>query len=171
MAALAQYRPRLATVLDWVKEEQLPEVLDWAEEAAQYVEYVLIVPKVVGAVSRLPRRIGGKDVVLAYSVPTRYGASAVPLWEFAGWPVHLLGGSPHKQIEVWYHLSNIADVVSVDGNYYLMKAVRYCEYWIWPGQWLQVGPVVDAPYSAFRRSCENIIEAWQRVTGGYDHRE
>lgn len=37
MIALAQHRPALATVLDWEREDQLPEVLDWAEEASQYV--------------------------------------------------------------------------------------------------------------------------------------
>lgn len=40
MAELARLRPTMATVLDWEREQQLPEVLEWAEEAAQYVELV-----------------------------------------------------------------------------------------------------------------------------------
>ncbi len=62
MAALATYRPRLCTVLDWEREEQLDEVLSWADEAAQYVsEAVIIIPKVHNAIRRLPRRIRIRD--------------------------------------------------------------------------------------------------------------
>ena len=75
MVELEKHRPVMATVLDWEQEEQLGEVLSWAEEAAQYVERVLLIPKVIGGIERLPRKIGGADVVLAYSVPTRYGGT------------------------------------------------------------------------------------------------
>lgn len=92
MAKLAEAKPDLATVLDWEREEQLPEVLSWAEEAAPYVgTAILIIPKVPGLVPLIPRRVSSKDVWLAYSVPTAYGGSPLCLWEFAGWPVHLLG--------------------------------------------------------------------------------
>lgn len=90
--ALAEKRPALATVLDWEREEQLPEVLAWAQEAAQYAsEAVIIIPKVIGGIEKLPREIGGKPVRLGYSVPTKFGATSVPQWEFRGWPVHLPG--------------------------------------------------------------------------------
>lgn len=176
MAALAQHRPVMATVLDWEREEQLTTVLSWAEEAAQYVERVLLVPKVQGGVAQLPRRIGGRDVVLAYSVPTRYGGTALPIWDFAGWPLHLLGGSPHAQMATWAYLRNVGDVVTADGNYAQKMATRYCQFWTpgnarnarnryWPtlleadgDRWRQ-----DAPYEAFRRSCENIRRAWGEV--------
>ena len=38
MDALARYRPYMASVLDWETPEQLPAVMSWAEEAAQYCE-------------------------------------------------------------------------------------------------------------------------------------
>jgi hypothetical protein len=178
MRALSEHRPTMATVLDWVQDEQLDEVLDWAEEAAQFVsELIMVVPKVMGGVGRLPRRIGGKTVVLGYSVPTRYGGTGLPAWEFAGWPVHLLGGSPHKQMELWRYLANIARVVSVDGNMTNLMATRYCQFWApgtacyardrwWPTLAEADGELwgQDAPYEAFRRSCKNIIAAWQRIT-------
>lgn len=121
MAALRQYRPRLATVLDWEREEQLHDVLAWADEAARYVtEAVIIIPKVMGCIPRLPRTIRGKQVRLGYSVPTRYAGTGVPKREFTGWPLHLLGGSPQKQ----YRLAHERgwDVASADGNYIQKQA-------------------------------------------------
>lgn len=94
MAALAEQRPHIASVLDLESADQLNEVLSWAEEAAQWVAVVVIIPKAFGAIQCLPRRIAGAEVRLGYSVPTSYGGTAVPIWEFEGWPVHLLGGSP-----------------------------------------------------------------------------
>jgi len=179
MAALVEHRPAMATVLDWERAEQLAEVLDWAEEAAQYVERVVIIPKVPGGIGKLPRRIGDRGVILGYSVPSRYGGTPLPLWSFAGWPVHLLGGSPHRQIEYWRYLVNIADVVSVDGNMHNLMATRYCQFWrpgdaryasnrYWPTLREANGGInwagkLDAPYEAFRRSCVNIREAWDAL--------
>ena len=114
MAALAEHRPVMATVLDWEYDEQLPEILNWAEEAAQYVKLIIVIPKVMDGIPRIPHRVGGRNVVLGYSVPTRYAGTEIPIWSFSGWPVHLLGGSPHKQMEIYAYLRLIADVVSVD---------------------------------------------------------
>lgn len=171
MAALKLYQPIMATVLDLEREEQLPEVLGWAEEAAQYVEQVLIIPKVFSIIPCLPQRIGGADVVLAYSVPTKFSGTQVPVWEFVRRPVHLLGGSPQAQM----YLTRYLNVVSCDGNYAHKMAVRYCQYWVpgtaryasnrwWPTLREANGGTKwgggDAPYEAFRRSCENIMAAW-----------
>jgi len=169
MAALAEHRPAMATVLDWERNEQLPEVLSWAEEAAQYAERVLIIPKVMGGVDRLPRQIGGADVVLAFSVPTKFGGTQVPLWEFAGWPVHLLGGSPHAQMKYAAHLNSIADVVSADGNMTnkMAHAGRFWSKQKGPkGHWRNLREIGinlerDNNAEAFRRSCENIVQAWE----------
>lgn len=174
MAALARHRPHMATVLDWDREEQLPEVLDWAEEAAQYVRVVVVIPKVFGGIRRLPRTIGGAEVRLGYSVPTRYGGTQVPVWEFGGWPVHLLGGSPAQQMRLAHYL----DVVSADGNMAQLMATSYCAFWrpgrrpftnSWPSilqadgqEWGNGGTDADAPYEAFRRSCQNIMSAWHK---------
>lgn len=112
---------------------------------------------------------------MRYLVPTKYGGSSVPLWEFAGWPVHLLGGSPQRQMHVWRHLACVAHIVSADGNYAAKMAVRWGQFWApgyakdryWPrlseadgGRWAK-----DVPYEAFRRSCEAIMAEWKRVCG------
>jgi hypothetical protein len=185
MAALAQYRPRIATVLDWERQGQLSEVLEWAEEAAQFTETVVIIPKVWGGIARLPRQIGGKPVRLGYSVPTGFAGTSVTLWEFMGWPVHLLGGSPLTQ----YQLSQYCglNVVSVDCNYHQKIATRYNQFFEpirvnyarnknWPTlreanggrKWGDGSATADAPYEAFRRSCENIMKMWRGKTDERD---
>ena len=182
MVALARWRPAMAVMVDWEREQYLPEVLSWAEEAAQYVEQIVIVPKVIGGIGKLPRRVAQCEVVLGYSVPTKYGGTELPLWEFAGWPVHLLGGSPQKQMMAWAHLMPIAKVISTDGNTHSLMATRHCRFWVpgtaqyasnrwWPSLTEADGKVWpnDAPYEAFRRSCKNIVLAWnvlwERVRG------
>jgi hypothetical protein len=178
MTELAKHRPHLVTVLDWERQEQLPEVLSWAEDAAEFAEVIMLIPKVQGGIKLLPRSIGGKPVRLGYSVPTRHGGTQLPVWEFTGWPIHLLGGSPHAQMRLTRYLS----VVSADGNMANKMASRHCRFWTpgsaryavnryWPtlreangGQLFGDGSAsADAPYEAFRRSCENIMSAWRAV--------
>jgi hypothetical protein len=161
--ALKKHKPHMASVLDWERPDQLSEVLAWAEEAAQYVNVVMLIPKVHHGVSLLPRSIGGKAVRLGYSVPTKYGGTDLFLSEFIGWPMHLLGGSPRKQLK----LSSYLNVVSADGNYANKMAVRFCEYWD-GRRWCELKDATgfvetDAPYEAFRRSCENTIRAWRQL--------
>lgn len=174
MRALAEHRPHMATVLDWERLEQLPEVLAWAEEAAQYVEQIVIIPKVIGGIERLPGCISGAEVVLGYSTPTKFSGTPVPIWEFAGWPVHLLGGSPQRQMELVHY----ANVVSADGNCANKMATIHCQFWApgtawyasnryWPTlREANDGIMVegdDLIYEAFERSCRNIMEAWEKL--------
>lgn len=170
VAAVEQHRPHMATVLDWERDEQLTEVLSWAEDVAPFVEQVVIIPKVMGGIPQLPRRIAGREVVLGYSVPTRYGGTELPIWEFAGWPVHLLGGSPHRQL----HLAHYCRVNSADGNY-IMKMAKTGQFWVsgtanhainrhFPTLLEADGERWEPPergaHEAFRRSCANIMAAW-----------
>lgn len=173
MTALAAHRPEMATVLDLERPEQRNEVLNWAEEAAQHVQRVLIIPKYRGAITALPRRIGQADVVLAFSVPTAYGGTEVSPVAFRGWPVHLLGGSPHRQMWLWRYLSQIAEVVSVDGNM-ANKMAHAGRFWSTQkgpkGHWRnlrEIGVCLDQDNNleAFCRSCANIAQAWRVASG------
>lgn len=163
-------KPHVASVLDWERDEQLSEVLAWAEEAAASVDAVIVIPKVIGGVARIPERIGGKLVRLGYSVPTRFGGTAVPIWEFGKRPVHLLGGSPQKQMR----LSRMLNAVSADGNYIQKMAVDHTAFWM-PGtaqaknryfpqlQEMDGWTGEGAPYEAFARSVENVMTAWRQL--------
>lgn len=170
MASLAVHRPYMATVLDWEQPEQFEDVMSWATEASRYAQTVVIIPKVPGGLHHIPDKIGGKPVRLGYSVPTSFGATPVQLAEFENRPVHLLGGSPNKQLE----LASVLNVVSADGNY-AQKLSLTAQFWTprlavngrvkyWP--YLEEVDGFrhdDAPYEAFRRSCVNIIAAWRNL--------
>lgn len=172
--ALATHRPRLATVLDYQSIGQLARVLWWGICVSPFVtEAIIIIPKLQGSIPLLPRHIGGKSVRLGYSVPTAYGGTELPIWDFSGWPVHLLGGSPGKQM----NLARYLDVKSCDGNMAQKMAVKHCAFWL-PGKrpfsngWVSLDKAdgqrwgdgtsnADAPCEAFRRSCVNIVMAWE----------
>jgi len=175
MAEIKKHQPQMATVLDLEMKGQLKEVLSWAEEAAQFCTMVVVIPKVKGTIKHIPKRINGKYIVLGFSVPTKYGSTPVPKDEFAGRRVHLLGGSPHHQMRVWDIMRNYCEVVSVDGNYAQRMAVRHNRFWVdgtaWgaSNRWFPRLDETDglkwdndAPYEAFRRSCENIRIAWEQ---------
>lgn len=167
MACLAECRPALATVLDWEEPGQYAEVMAWAEEAAALVtEAVLVIPKVPGTVADIPREIGGREVRLAYSVPTSHGGSPLGLWEFRCRPLHLLGGSPQRQMEVASYLRR--EVVSADGNMAKKQATSRCLYWTArktaKGHWQALeGFDGDGPAECVRRSLVNIRSAWEGV--------
>lgn len=166
MSALKKYRPFVASVMDWETEEQLDAVLEWAEDAAQFCEVVMIIPKVSG-INRLPRAIGGKQIRLGYSVPTKHGGTPLMVSEFYGWPVHLLGGSPHAQVKLWRYLPG---VVSVDGNMAMKMATKFGAFYdhTYKNGKRTHWPVVsdfgwtgkDAPAEALARSFENIKRLW-----------
>lgn len=174
-----RYRPFLASVHDWTEMSRFDEIMMRAEEISQYADNVLLIPKVPGGIKLLPRTINKKPVILGYSVSTDHGSTPVEKNEFAGWPIHLLGGSPHEQMRLFREFSRIADVVSVDGNMHNKMANRYCAFWdptkstsrgYWPTieeydkkRWGDGSVSADAPYEAFRRSCENIWIEWQRI--------
>jgi hypothetical protein len=174
MRQIQKHKPTMATVLDLEYSGQLSEVLSWAEEASQYCEMVIIVPKVIGSIRRIPKQINGKTIVLGFSVPTQYGSTPVPEMEFKNRHVHLLGGSPHKQMGLWRKMRHYCNVLSVDGNYVQKMAVRYNRFWTngdalyARNRWFPrldeaegVKWTGDAPYEAFRRSCVNIKSAWE----------
>lgn len=164
-AAIANHRPETATVLDWEHPEQWGEVQRWAEVIAPHVERLVVIPKVPGTIGEIPATLHGRPVVLGYSVPTAYGGTPVPVWEFSGRPVHLLGGSPQKQLE----LAGYLDVVSADGNMAHQQAHkgRTWRRQAGPkGHWWQLsdagyGEVTEGANAlAFRLSLREIGAAW-----------
>lgn len=165
-AFVSEHTPGFAVAPDVLDLDQLPATLRYAERLARHAERVIVVPKAAGTMQRLPRE---PWLVVGYSVPTQYGGSEVLMAEMSGWPVHLLGGSPVRQLPLRHYL----DVVSVDGN----AATRAAEWGtVFDGRrcrWVSGdaakglvpgGP--DLPYRAFEHSCREIVRAWGAAQGG-----
>jgi ribosomal protein S18 acetylase RimI-like enzyme len=173
MAALEKECPYMATVIDWESHISLDEVIRWANCASQFVQdTVIIIPKICGTIPDIPHEINGKNVRLGYSIPTTHGGTEVPMWEFKGRDVHLLGGSPQKQIENMRYLGS--DVKSADGNYLSEMASHNNQFYVngsakdaknrYAPQLKEVGLghiEKDAPYAAFELSCINFRLAVQ----------
>lgn len=151
-------------MLDWERPDQLSEVLAWAETIAPFVARIVVIPKVPGEVHRVPGEVRGRPVVLGYSVPTSYGGTACGVWEFAGRPVHLLGGSPQAQLRLRRYLR----VVSADGNMASQQA-RRGRFWSRSpgpkGHWSQLRESGDDRHDpaaeCFRRSLVAVKATWQ----------
>jgi hypothetical protein len=165
LRAVERHRPAVATVLDWERAEQQDEVFAWAEEVGELVQTVVVIPKVPGTIPDIPAQFGGARVVLGYSVPTSYGGTAVPVREFGDRPVHLLGGSPHRQLA----LADRLNVVSADGNMLKQQAQR-CRFWSRSrgikGHFVQLRDRSSyagcgAHVEAFRRSLAEVRAAWE----------
>lgn len=124
LAAVRDLRPKYATVRDVMAREQcavdniafyeLDQILEWAEELAQYAENVIVIPK-WDCIDRIP-----EQYVLGYSVPTSHGGTPIPVNAFRGRRVHLLGGSWAAQLSYMAALGD--DVVSLDTNYVQRQA-------------------------------------------------
>ena len=118
-----RFQPKYAIAPDLYTQEQLPEVLEQAEQLAKHAEQVIIVPKFSGAIRQMP-----KQYIIALSVPSKYGdCGNILMAEFFGRKVHLLGGSPHYQYKLWRHLPG-ADIISIDGNAYMLSA-NFGDFW------------------------------------------
>lgn len=165
LKAVAKHRPKYATVLDLseecVSKQDIARALMQYEQLASYCQIPFIVPKLHGQVALLPA-----DVAIGYSIPTSYGgAKDVKLWEMEGRRIHLLGGSPQKQIEIYKTLSLCAQVMSADGNMAQLMATQFAKYW--DGDWVehpQRGTnTPDLYLDCWRRSCTNIRRAWGKV--------
>jgi hypothetical protein len=131
LSEVKKYHPRYATVRDIMTQEQCAEadieyfsfeqILDWGEELREYTDNVILIPK-YDVLGKIPDHF-----MLGYSIPTSYGGTPIDIKRFDGRRVHLLGGSPNKQIA---YLSQIPDsVVSLDNNY-LSKIAARGQMWL-----------------------------------------
>lgn len=166
-ALVEKHQPYMATVIDWTHDVEWSTVAAWCERLAPHVAELIVIPKIPGTIASIPEAMFGKPVRLGYSVPTRYAGTTVSLGEFGNRRVHLLGGAPEKQLD----LTRFLNVVSIDGNYAQKMALTQSAFWsksrakdtfiklrdidgFWDG---------EGPYEAFRRSCHNIMQAWQEL--------
>lgn len=173
MALLEKHKPYMATVMDWCEGREFSDVMQWADVASQFVQEVIIIPKIIGSIPQIPNMINGKLIRLGFSIPTTHGGTELPVWEFGKRPVHLLGGSPQEQLKHMRYLN----VKSADGNYTMGEAnkrnqffvngtAKYAKNRYFPQLQESVyGDIaIDAPYFAFELSCINFMAALRGAT-------
>ena len=151
LEVVKQYKPKYCTVRDAIIESDcrlmdieyypLEQILDWAYELQEYSENVIVIPKSVEYVDRIP-----ECFMLGYSVPTSYGGTNFDIRYFTGRHIHLLGGSWKKQLELLQLMGN--DVVSFDNNSISIMA-QYGKYILPDGSCSRIKdifPNVNNPY-------------------------
>ena len=159
--AIAKERPHTATVLDLEYESQFNEVMSWAEGVSKYVKkYIVIIPK-CDIIDKIPKVINNKEILLGYSVPTTYGKTSLSLKSFNGRKIHVLGGSPIVQMDIYVNSGNYK-VVSIDGNY-INKMCQYGSYFDRNGKRRQLKSGKDSIYKAFELSCKNTMWMWKNL--------
>lgn len=114
-------KPLITVALDVADPQELGRILDQASELGLHCDRVIIVPKHPSLKDKLDSHIP-KKFILGYSVPTRYGGTAIPPTFFRR-PVHLLGGRP----DVQRRLADIMPVISIDCNRFTLDAA-YGDY-------------------------------------------
>lgn len=159
LRSIQKHKPHIATVIDIESEPLFDEAMRWAYAISNCVNQIIMIPKIEGVIDRLPCEINDAEVILGYSVPTSHGGTPIPISRFAHRKVHLLGGSPHKQLNL--ARENKLLVNSIDNNYIWMKASKFGEYWTGKmngetRQWLRGANRLDA----FEKSCLNLLRAW-----------
>ena len=156
LSAVKQVKPTMTVARDVLQGDSLDDVLHEASILANFAEIVIIVPK-DDALER-KRRLGVPDMFrLGYSVPTRYGGTAIKPEKFTG-DVHLLGGRPDVQRQ----LARVMNVKSLDGNRFTFDA-RFGDYF--DGETFRPHP--SGGYEeCLKASLSNIGQLWSEAQDG-----
>lgn len=165
-----RFRPRYATVPDLSETKVLQQDIDRAlrqiDQISPYCDIPLVVPKLASQLALLPGHIA-----IGLSVVSRYGGIQSMEMEMfpllSGRRIHLLGGSPHKQMEVYRYLSCYTTIMSADGNMFQYMSGRG-KYWH-RGKWIRHPYASQMPRNprvvpeCLLWSLHNIREAWERI--------
>lgn len=155
--AVKEHRPKYAVVPDVCNEDDLSYSMKLAQEIEKHCENVIVVPKVKDIIYRIPNKY-----IIGISVPTSYSGFIPRVSNLEKRKIHLLGGSPNQQKELWKYYSIMGlEVTSVDINCH-NKASNYGNYWN-GYKWVHEGKHKIDKYEAFRRSCVGILSMWEEL--------
>jgi Family of unknown function (DUF6610) len=160
LIAVKATNPFMTVARDIEDARSLDSVLDQAAELSLYCAHVVVVPKDLKLEKEMNRRIPS-HYVLGYSVPTRYGGTAIPPCSFNR-PVHLLGGRP----DVQRRLASRMPVVSLDCNRFTLDAI-YGDYF--DGEIFRPHPI-GGFQKCIKDSIQNINRLWSSYHLPEEHR-
>ncbi|MBX7492032.1 hypothetical protein K3163_02280 [Qipengyuania sp. 1NDW9] len=156
ISAAENTKPLLTVARDIECLSQLELVLCEAEELKKHAKHVVVVPKDPTFKGQIKSLIP-EEYILGFSVPTKYGGTALEPEEFDR-PVHLLGGRP----DVQRALADRMQVVSFDCNRFTFDA-RFGDYF--DGQVFRPHPKGGYD-NCLRASLVNIDELWHNYDNG-----
>lgn len=154
VAAAEWHRPKYAIAGDY-DGSNYDTVHDRAGRLREHAENVIIVPHAPGEVETVP-----EWCLVGYSTPSAYAGTDAPIWEYRGRDVHILGGTPHQQLELLAYLDE--DVVSMDCNSHHKAATIGAKAWHPESpHWRKVNGE-NAVERAYRRAVDNLHEEHRR---------
>lgn len=175
IAVVAKTRPKYACAEDLSDKvfdlTDIERAILQVKRLANYCEYPIIIPKLEEQINYIDEKI-----TIGYSIPTSNGGAKYAPEMLSGRKVHLLGGSPQQQIQIYQQIIKKVNVGSVDCNMHQRMANEQCKYWQvitrrsrfrrlqTTGDWfLFPGNKKDEnrQLNCFRLSCCNIYQAWQ----------
>ena len=152
--------PMMAVIPDVMNPQDIDRTMSIGLELAPFVsECLIVVPKFTGYTDSIPQHIEQTPIRVGYSVKTRYGGTEVPLWEFTGRDIHLLGGNPRQQMYLLQYLN----VKSLDGNM-CSRIAQYGRHYTPRGDEKKIGEYHDSFYDAVELSLSNLKTFF--ATGG-----
>jgi hypothetical protein len=150
LAAAKDTRPLLTVARDIENRVQLRRVIEEAHELSRFCDRVVVVPKAPSLAAHFETLIP-PQFVLGFSVPTKYGGTAICPTRFRR-PVHLLGGRP----DVQRRLADLMPVISFDCNRFTIDAA-YGDYF--DGEIFRPHPV-GGYVLCLENSIKNINKLW-----------
>lgn len=134
---IISYTPDLVILPDYTSVSERTELWARYEIVSKIVQNVAIVPKFADAIKDIP-----SSAIVALSVPAKnYGGTwdQLPKWQsLRDKRVHLLGGSPKKQRDFIRMIrAHRGQVVSLDNNYFWLKAAKYKSWMTQGGTWIR----------------------------------
>lgn len=151
------HKPKYAVVPDITNENLIDSVLEQARKVQCICPNVIIVPKIHGITKYFP-----STMIVGISVPTSYAGFLPEINEISQRKVHLLGGTPRQQRELWkYYKEMDVNIVSLDCNSH-SKTSDFGSYWNGI-KWCHQGESFMGKYETFRMSCKGIMKMWESL--------
>ena len=166
-----KYKPKMASVIDITDNDTYNSSMKAAELISDVVDIIIFIPKTY-CFNDLPKKLGNAITRVGYSVPTKYNRTFIDVECYMDWgDVHLLGGSPHKQLKLYRDFPD--NIKSVDGNMHLKMASKNAKFWspikYKSDYWRFLRDIEienrgrNNNYLAFELSCKFIMDEWNKI--------
>jgi hypothetical protein len=126
---------------------------EWMQASRAYLQLKILCPRVV-----MPVHVPPPDEIMELEIAWPMGVwteDHVAIWDVSEQVTHLLGGSPHSQLDMAAYFPNLK---TVDGNQAFWCAVRFGKYW--DGRWVKPSTPLSNK-DCFAESIRNITASWE----------